>query len=83
MSAAIAELGTGEPTMRIVCATSLAAVEVAHLLLRAKLVPAHNFSVEAVFDPGEAITFTIRIPFPDALLEQIAAVPDTQIVHLA
>ena len=69
--------------MHIVCATTLAAAEVARLLLHAKLVPAHHYRVEPVFDRGETITFTPRDPLPDALLRQIAAVPETQIVRLA
>ena len=67
--------------MHIVCATTLAAAEVAGLLLRANLVPAHHFRVEPLFDREETITFTPRVPFPDALLYQIAAVPDALIVR--
>jgi len=67
--------------MQIVCATTPAAAEVAALLVAAKLVPAHHFRVEPVFDRGETITFTPRTPFPDELLKQIAAVPETQIVY--
>jgi hypothetical protein len=68
--------------MHIVCATRLAAAEVIHLLLLANLAPAHHFRVEPMLHGGEPITFTPRIPFPDDLLEQIAAVPETQIVAL-
>jgi hypothetical protein len=67
----------------IVYATTLAAAEVATLLVAAKLIPAHHFRVEPMFDQGETIRFTPRIPLPAALLKLIAAVPEAQIVHLA
>ena len=67
--------------MQIVCATALAAAEVVALLLRANLVPAYDFRVEPVFAPLAPVTLTPRAPLPEALLHQIAAVPETQIVR--
>jgi hypothetical protein len=69
--------------MHIVCATTLAASEVAGLLLHAKLIPAHHFRVGPMFDRGEPIIFTPRVPLPDPLLQQIAMVPEVEIVHPA
>ena len=66
--------------MQIVCATALAAAEVVALLLRADLVPAYDFRVEPGFEPLAPITLTPRAPLPNALLNQIAAVPDALIV---
>ena len=67
--------------MKIVCATTLAAAEVLALLLLAKLVPAHGFRVDPVFEPLAPVTLTPREPLAAALLHQIAAVPETQIVR--
>jgi hypothetical protein len=69
--------------MQILCATTLAATEVAGLLLRANLIPAYHFRVEPVFETVETIRFTLREPLPDKVLEQIAAVPETQIIYPA
>jgi hypothetical protein len=69
--------------MHIVCATILAAAEVATLLVAANLVPAYHFRVGPVFEPAETITFTPHVSVPDDLLKLIAAVPETQIVHPA
>ena len=69
--------------MQIICTTARAAAEVAALLAAAKLVPAHHFRVDPGFDRGEPITFTPLVPFSDAVLHQIAAVPETQIVRPA
>ena len=66
--------------MQIICATTLAAAEVVALLLRANLVPAYGFRIEPIFEPLVPVTFTPREPLPEVLLNQIAAVPETQIV---
>jgi len=68
--------------MQIVCATKMAAAEVAALFLRATLMPAHDFTVHPVFEPRAPITFTPHAPLSAALLQQIAAVPDTLIVFI-
>jgi hypothetical protein len=67
--------------MQIVCASKTAAAAVVTLLLRATLRPAHDFTIHPVFMPLAPITFTPRAPLPDALLKQIAAVPETLIVR--
>jgi hypothetical protein len=67
----------------IVCRNAAAAAKVATLLVAARLVPAHHFRVEPVFDRGEPITFTPRYPLPDPLLYQIAEVPEAQIIYPA
>lgn len=69
--------------MHIVCATTLAAAEVATLLVAANLVPAHHFRVDPVFEEAETITFTPCVPLPDPLLHKIAEVPEAQIMYPA
>ena len=69
--------------MRIVCTSTSAAAQVLAILLRAGMLPLHEFQISPVLSILPPIVFTLDHRLPNSVLTQIRPLPDTTLENLA